>query len=359
MMTRRPPNSTAIADKCEHCKEGHSHFAKANCLSIFGVIVSLIIIIYILHIMDFSALLSSFGKFNPYWTISMAAVYLFGFLLRGLRWRVMLSHIKLLSIKATTGGIIIGYMGNNVLPARAGELIRAVYIGKKENISNTSLLGTILIERVFDGLVIVGFLIASSLFLEMDSDKSKLVNSIILLGGIIFGGALFIVTLGAKYRNKAELFFALLIRHFPTKMSQKSQTVVSDFLDALSILRAHKNLSLTLVYSVLVWLTEGLVFFLALIAFQLPANPLIACFTLAIVNLGMLVPSAPAGIGIFQAGNILAFSFFGITVEKALSYSIVVHFIMIVPITVIGLFLLNKDGFKPWRLRSGSKTILI
>ena len=83
-----------------------------------------------------------------------------------------------------------------------------------------------------------------------------------------------------------------------------------------------------------------------------------AYFTLAFVNLWMLLPSAPGGLGVFQGGTVLAFSLFGLAPEIALSYSIVVHLVMILPITLIGLLIINLYGISIRQIEAHSNLTL-
>ena len=322
-----------------------------NFTSIFGIVVSIFIIIYIICNINFLLVGLSFKKLNLSWVVIMIIVYLFGFILRGLRWHFMLLPIKYVRYKSATEGVIVGYMVNGILPARAGELARAIFIGNREAISKTSALGTILIERVFDGLVIIGILIVSSLILKFDNANRELVNSIAVVGSLIFGSAVVVALIGAKYRKFVERPLFFIISYLPGKMSEKGVLISTNFLDSLNFLKTINKLSLIIICSICIWLVEGLVFWIAFIAFHLPGNLVMAYFTLAFVNLGMIIPTTPSGIGIFEGANILAFFFFGIPAESALSYSIAVHLIMIIPIVLIGLFIVNRYGMRVLKVR--------
>jgi len=310
-----------------------------------GILISLGIILWIIYKIDFSLLKKSFEQLNPYWIILMIIIYLSGFIVRGLRWQLILSPIKHLRTMATIEGVIVGYMANNILPARTGELVRAIFIGKKESISKVSAFGTIFIERIFDGLVLVAILIASSLFCELDKTAYQEVNSIIMISCLIFGVAVTLFILGFRNRRLVEKITKVLTKHFPKKLTEKVLLLINKFLDSISYLDSRKNVCFFLTLSVFVWLIEGLVFWIGFLAFNLSANFVIAYFTLAFVNLGMLMPSGPGGVGIFQGFSMLAFSFFGLSKEIALCYSFVVHLIMILPITLIGMFIMNYYGF--------------
>lgn len=287
----------------------------------------------------------------------MIITYLFGFIVRGIRWKYMLSPIKKISTRSATEGVIVGYMGNNLLPARAGEIIRAVYIGNTEKISKTTSFGTVAIERIFDGLVVVGILLFSSLFMKVSLVNEQMIHSIILAGTLIFSCGILCVALSVRYAKLLEEKALRFMNNTSSKSARMIYQLLTKCITSLDFLRHHEIFLRVLVCSILVWLVEGFVFWIALKATDLPSSFAIAYLTLALVNLSMLLPSAPGGLGIFQASNILAFSIFGIDKEMALAYSIIIHATMIVPITLIGLYILNRKGFSLLNLRKGSTNL--
>jgi len=319
-----------------------------------GIVLSIGIIAWIVRKVDFVLLRKSFAELELSWVVVMVAVYLLGFVIRGVRWHFMLSPIKYVGVRVATEGVVVGYMANNILPARAGELVRAIFVGMRESMSKASVLGTVLIERVFDGLVIVGILIFCSLLSKPGNPQHGVVNSIIVVGCLIFGVAVSIVLVGAKRRTWIETSLVRFVKYLPEQISKKSLKIISNLLDSLSFLKSNKNLLVISILSIMIWCIEGLVFWIGFFAFRTSANLIMAYFILGFVNLWLLLPSAPAGIGVFQGGAILAFSLFGLAPEIALSYSIVVHLVMILPITLIGLLIINLYGMSIRKMKDRS-----
>lgn len=314
-------------------------------LRIIGFSLSISVLVWIYYKIDLGLLCKSFADLQPFWLLFMASIYLFGFLIRGLRWQFMLLPIKNVGIKSATEGVIIGYMGNNILPARAGEFMRAIFLGHRESISKTSVLGTVLIERVFDGLVLVTIMIICSLLLKRDGINYGVINAIIVTGCLIFGVAVGFILVGAYRRLWLEAHLGRLKNYLPEKLSERLLPIITKLLNSFNIVSAYKTLFVVLVLSIIVWSIEGLVFWIGLIAFHFPPHFLVAYFTLALVNLWMILPSAPGGVGVFQGATVFAFSVFGLSPENALSFSIVVHAVMIIPITLMGLYTINRYNF--------------
>lgn len=269
----------------------------------------------------------------------------------------MLTPIKNISMRSTTEGVIVGYMGNNLLPLRAGEIIRAVYIGNTEKISKITSLGTVTIERIFDGLVIVGILLISSLFIKVSLVNEQMMRSIILAGSLIFSCGILCVALGVRYKKFLENKALGFMNNTSSKGARMFCQLIMKCLASLDFLRNHELFPRVIACSILIWLVEGFVFWMALKAMDLSLSFSIAYITLALVNLSMLLPSAPGGLGVFQGANIIAFSIFGINEEMALAYSIIIHASMIIPITLIGLFILNRKGLSLLNMRKESTNL--
>ena len=342
----------------KHINSNQVKLNKAILLSIVGIAFSIAIIVWIVYKIDFVLVRKSFGELKLYWVVIMVAVYLLGFVIRGVRWHFMLSPIKHVGLRVCTEGVIVGYMANNILPARAGELVRAIFVGMRESISKASVLGTVLVERVFDGLVMVGILVFCSLFSRRGSGTDGIIGSIILVGCLLFGVAVSIVLVGAKRRTWIETGVVRFMGYFPEKISKRSIKISKNLLDSLAFLEGNKNLLVISILSIFIWCVEGLVFWIGFFALRISANLIMAYFILAFVNLWMILPSAPGGLGVFQGGTVLAFSLFGVAPEIALSYSIVVHLVMILPITLIGLLIINLYGISIRKIKDHSNLTL-
>jgi|SRR3989338_2597020 len=168
---------------------------------LIGIIISVVILVWIGFKVDFSLLLKSFAELDSYWVLLMIVIYLAGFLARGLRSKFMLMPIKEVTFRSATESVIVGYTANSILPARAGEFVRAIFLGKKESISRTSVLGTVFIERVFDGLILVAILIACSSLMQPDEINHRVIHAIVVTGCIIFGVAVSFIMAGASNRS--------------------------------------------------------------------------------------------------------------------------------------------------------------
>ncbi len=316
-----------------------------------GIVISVLSLVWVFSKIDLVLLMRTFKQIRFWWLIPMVLVYLANFIIRGLRWRIMLYPLKPISWRSASEVIVIGYMANNILPARLGEFVRAYVVGKKEGLSKAGALGSIAVERIFDGLVLVGIFAIMGLVSPFEPNSMDIIRNVGISAAFIFCIALSLVLIARLRRSWIETLTTAITKNLSQKLSQNVKSVVSNILDAVLFLRVDKTLPLFLLLSILVWMIEGSIFWMGLAAFNLDPDPRIAYFTLGFVNLGLLVPSAPAYVGIFQSCNALAFSFFDLSKNVALAYSITIHALMVVPITILGLFFINFYGMSLWRFR--------
>jgi hypothetical protein len=308
-----------------------------------GIAVSLAIVVIIVSRIDFGAIRLPLSRLKLWWVPSMISVYFAGFLVRGVRARLLLSGLKTVSFSTATEGVFIGYLGNTVLPARAGELARAFFVGNRTSISRTSVLGTVIVERIFDGFAILAIL-GATLFFCHAAGRYQVVRQIMGVGSMLFGFLAVAVVFGARRRSWFEGLIAKLLSRLPASAAEKSKSLTGKLLDSLGPLKSSRVLIEVLLLSALTWCVEGFVFLFGLLAFGQPGYLTTAYLTMSFVNLGLILPSAPAGIGVFQAGVVLAFSVFGLSAELALIYSLLIQGVMVATIVTVGLLILNIRG---------------
>src|SRR3990172_6464335 len=122
-----------------------------------GVVISVLFLWWVLKDLDFAIFWNEVGKANYWWLIPGVAIYFLAVWARAWRWHYLLRPLKAITTRAMFPIVAIGYMGNNIYPARAGEVLRAAVLKRKEGVPISASLATILVERVFDGVVMLGF----------------------------------------------------------------------------------------------------------------------------------------------------------------------------------------------------------
>jgi uncharacterized protein (TIRG00374 family) len=238
------------------------------------------------------------------------------------------------------GGVLVGYAANNLLPARLGELVRAQTVGHAQKISRSTVLSSILVERIFDGSALVILLVIGSRALTVP----EWYGGVQAMGIFVFASALF----GVVFCGRAEGF---LRTRLPKGRLGGFIGAVLDGVTSSS--RSPFTLLVALGLSVLVWVIEGAMFWYALQSFGLSSSFLVALFVLGIVNLGILVPSSPGYVGVFQYFGVLALGALGVEPNAATAAMIVLHACQYFPATIAGLVAFQRFGVGSFvRLRS-------
>jgi len=237
--------------------------------------------------------------------------------------------------------LCIGYMGNNIFPARAGEFIRAIILKQDHGISISASLATILVERIFDGIVVLGFV-----FLNIGTAYAQEEFQFIAFwGSAIFLSAFTIILLMALFQDKAKQIFEKLINMLvPGKWQGKVSGFLSRFIDGLSTLRSPASIIKVVVTSVVIWTVESAVYWLVMQAFSFNVGFLKLVFLNGVVNLVTTLPSAPGYIGTFEAPGIALLKTFGVSAAESTGFMLVLHAALWLPITTLGAIFFIRTG---------------
>ena len=247
-----------------------------------------------------------------------------------------------------TPAIMIGYMANNVLPLRAGEVVRVYVVARRWTPAAAgaarahpfwTTLATLVVERVFDSLVVV--LILAVLVLVIPVPAFLGVAALVVLAIDLTGIAVLIALVAAPARC-AGLIERLTAR-WP-RLRQRALRIFETFVTGLDGIRAPAHLVPLLAWTVLVWLTPAFAAWTMFLALGLHLPFTAAWAVLAFVGLGVSIPSAPGYVGVFHAAAALALGLFGVSQSASVGYALLFHAAQIVPITLIGwLYLLREQ----------------
>ena len=287
-------------------------------------------------------------KANYIWLIPGIAVYFVGVWVRAWRWHYLLGPIKKIPTETMFPITTIGYMGNNIYPARAGEVLRAVILKRKEGVSVSASLATIIVERIFDGVVMLAFVFVNLSELAKLKGSSGFVGNIqqvAVIGTGIFLGALAVFLLAAMFPHtamKVGLWF--IYRFVPQRFHPRVISLANKFLDGLASLRSPFNALMVFFTSVIIWLLETGKYWFVMHAFSFSVSFFALMLMNGIVNLATTIPSAPGYIGTFDAPGIAVLTAYGVERSTAAGYTLVLHVALWLPITLLGAYYLAREG---------------
>ncbi len=277
------------------------------------------------------------------WLLPGVAVYFVGVWARAWRWHYLLRPLKKINTNTMFPIVTIGYMGNNIYPARAGEVLRAAVLKEREGVPISASLATIVVERIFDGVVMLAFVFVNlSELAHLANQSGGLGNLniqlIAIVGTLVFVGALAIFLLAAMFPHVTERFVDWALKFIPLRFRTKTRDVTMRFLSGLEALRSPQEALMIFVTTVIIWLLETAKYWFVMHAFSFQVSFFALMLMNGVVNLATTLPSAPGYVGTFDAPGIAILSAYGVPPEIAAGYTLVLHAALWFPITMLGAY---------------------
>jgi len=305
-----------------------------------GLVVSLFFLYWAFQqVNSLGNVLNAMGRANYVMIFPALMLYFLGVWLRAARWGFLLAPVKRIPLDRLFPVVVIGYMANDVLPARMGEFVRAYILGEKELVSKSASLATIVIERVLDGVVLLFFAVVISFFVPFGQGLQNIVR----LTSIIFAVAIAIFFLMGYSARLTTLVSGVLARAAPRALRPRFEKVALSFVGGLQAMQRGKLLASTIVLSAAAWICEAGMYYLIALGFDLRQPFYVLVLTAVVANLGTMIPSSPGYVGTFEALCLFVLALFGANPDLAMSYTIVLHVALLVPVTVLGFFYLWRS----------------
>lgn len=315
-----------------------------------GITISLVLLALVFYGTDLRTMGEMFRNANYFYVLPALALYFLGVFLRAVRWHFLLRSIKSIAYWRLFQITVIGYMVNDLLPFRIGELARAYLVGETEKISKASALVTIFLERIFDGVSLLLFIGIASLFLPLE----PWIRSMLLIGTILFALAVVILVVVAGARERVDPLIHWCIKRLPERWGARSLRLVDSLFHGLSVLRNPMDALLALVFSMGAWLLEAGMYAVLALAFGINLSFPIYLLTTAVANLVTIVPSTPGYVGVFDAAVKAVLSFFGVESNLATSYVLLLHAALILPVVILGIYFTWRMGLSLGQLQKSS-----
>lgn len=277
------------------------------------------------------------GEANLWWVPPALVLYFIGVWVRAARWSILLEPLAPSDSRQLFPVVVVGYMANNVLPLRTGEIVRAYLIRRKYNVRKTSVLATIAVERIFDGFTMLGFMLVATTFVSFTSELQHLaIVAFVLFTGLLIG--LFLLTLGGTLLDR---LIQIVLGPLPTRVADSVERLTESFLSGLGVFRNRRDLLKVASLSLVAWLFEASMYYTIARGF----GPVIrdamgiaaTLMTTGVANMATLIPSSPGYIGQFEFGVKLVLNgALGVPQGQALAFAILVHAALYFPITIWG-----------------------
>jgi uncharacterized protein (TIRG00374 family) len=278
------------------------------------------------------------------------------YFLRSWRWRVMLRPIGRARLWTAFRTTVIGFAANALLPARAGEVLRPFLLARREGLSATATFATIVLERLLD---LVTVLLFFGLFVLVADPRTTAADPV-LFGSVKVGGmvttagsvlGLVVVFLLAGHPERLGNAARRVERVLPARLAHALARTVERFAEGFAVMRRPGPLLQAAALSVPLWLSIAMGIWLVARAFHITMSFAGSFLVMALLTVGVAVPTPGAVGGFHYAFRVGAMAFFGAPAERAVGAAIVLHAIAFLPVTLLGLLFMLQDGLDLGRLR--------
>lgn len=306
--------------------------------SFLGLLISFIALFWLSTQFNFSELLKTFKTINLHVLLIIPFLIALSFCLRAERWRILVLHSPPVRYWPSFSALMIGYLLNNLLPARAGDIARAIELGKTEKISRTKVFATLLTERAVDllaTLILLAFVMLSYPKLPLWLKESGIVVSIISITAC---------SVLALFHTKGRKWIPLMIKKFghylPANLDHKISVMLISALEGVETIFNKRRATSFLLLTALIWMAEVFIVYLVAASINFPLAIGNALFVLLILAIGLMIPSSPGFVGTYEFFGISALGLIGAQGDHALSFIVLLHVVSLIGSTILGVICL-------------------
>lgn len=307
-----------------------------------GFILSFLGLYFAFQNIDLNDLLKSFESINYFWIFVAIILLILYTYIRSLRWRLLLFSLKLVTIKDLFASNMIGYFGNSILPFKMGEILRGYAISRNNDLKTSTVLGSIVLERVCDlgGLLILLFFVTLFYSFPYDIGLSLLISAaailivLILLWFISFKKELIM----NKIKGTNLMDFKTVISFIKT---------LSSFSIGFSSLNSFRSFIYVSLLTFVSWFILYLVTYYTLLSLNLQIGWVEIAVVLLLTSMAMSVPAAPGAIGTHHFATYYVMnSLLGFSSIDSQTFAIVLHAVSYLPLVAIGAYYFFKSSIQ-------------
>jgi uncharacterized protein (TIRG00374 family) len=314
-----------------------------------GLLISAVLLWYAFRNEDPAEIAHEISRADPWLLLLAVAAATFVFWIRAWRWRSILDPVRPgTTFRARFAAVNIGFMGNNLLPLRVGEFARAYALSRLEPVPLVAAFSTLVLERLFDGVMLVLFLFISMAlpgFPELRIGEAAQFTAVARGLAVLVAGAMLVLFLLVLFPARAVRVLERVVLVLPAALRRPIVDALEAFLAGVSILRDPVLLGRATLWSIVLWLVNALGFYLGMLAFDIDLPYVAAVFLQSCVALAVSVPSAPGFFGPFEAAtSVVLVDMWGTDASKALGFALGFHIAGFFPVTLMGLFYAGRMG---------------
>ncbi len=306
-----------------------------------GIIISVVFLYLAFRDLKAEQLWDSLRAVNIQLLLLAIPTYFIALSVIALRWQYLLRAVRLIPLRSLAELVAICYMGNGLYPLRAGEALRIYLLRRNHDVPLASATATVMVERAFDGVVMLSFIMFSLLFIDIQSTE---VGAIVSIATPLFVGAVMIFFLLAAKPALLRSLMGSVSRILPDRLATLINQVGDDMTSGLAGLRTPTLLLGAVISSYVTWAIEAAVYWIVMFAFGLDLGYTVALLVIGAVNLAGIVSAAPGQVGVYEFVVSTILIALGTSTAIAASYAVVAHLVIWAPATFIGFLLLLRQG---------------
>ncbi|MDD2309607.1 MAG: lysylphosphatidylglycerol synthase transmembrane domain-containing protein [Desulfuromonadaceae bacterium] len=311
-----------------------------------GIAVSLCFMVFLLNKIDFSSLGSALRSADYRYVFLAVCATFFSYFLRAVRWRYLLISEKSIPLSSLYPATIIGYMANNLLPARLGEFVRAYTLAKKEQLATPAVFASLVIDRLFDGFTVLLLLLLTLFTVRLPSGMED--AALALRGGgvlmfLLYCGVVLFLYLLKRQTIRTLAAVGYILKPFPTRLSDHIIPLLGSFIGGIRLSSRGRHIAVIVATSAGIWLMCLLSIDMTLRSFNVHLPVAASMFILIMLVFAVMVPASPGFIGTYHYACYKGLTVFGIPETTSVSVALVMHGTGFFPVIIAGFYYLWKN----------------
>lgn len=311
-----------------------------------GIGISIFFMVLLFRKIDFGQLVIALRSVD-YRYIVLSVIFTFvSYFLRAVRWRYLLISEKVIPLSSLYPATIIGYMANNLLPARLGEFVRAYVLARREQLETPSVFASLVIDRLFDGFTVLLMLLITLFTVRLPSGMEDAATALKAGGVAMFllycGVLVFLFLLKLQTMRMLSVVRSLL-KPFPQRISESAIPMLGSFIGGIRLSSRSRHIAAIFLSSILIWTFAVLPVDTTLRSFGIDLPITASMFIMVLLVFAVMVPASPGFIGTYHYACVMGLSVFGIPETTALSIALIIHGTSFFPVIAAGFYHLWRN----------------
>jgi glycosyltransferase 2 family protein len=327
-----------------------------------GIGLSFVLLYFAFRNTNFREVWVQIRTIDPLLLLLATALCTFVFWIRAWRWKAILQPVKPdIPFRSRFASVTIGFMGNNLLPARIGEFMRAYSLSRQEAVTLVASFASLVLERLFDGMMVTSLLFLAMrlpdfppIRIRPDVDFSRIASG----AGVVVVVAFAVLLLLVLFPRPAVRGMEQVVQYLPKRVRRPIIDALEAFLTGGGILRSPLLVSRAVFWSIVLWLVNAAGFYCAFLAFDIDLPFTAALFFQSCIALAVSAPSGPGFFGIYHfAATKVLVVMWGVEQARAAAYAITYHLAGFIPVTLIGLYYAWRIGLSMGEVKGSEETV--